>query len=351
MLHNLKINNYRCFKDFETDGLARVNLIVGENSIGKTNLLEAIYLLVSSQVERGQESLQEIFSWRGDALVDSSSQEFPFFARPRVLYFVNDIFYGWDKERQISISSRLDTNEVRLEIIVSLKSADSPRRLMFWVWTNLANGGGSPLPGSANIIGDRLIAARETRSLEIHPYLFVPLQRYQREQLASLWDRITLTPKEDKLLEVLRLINPDIQGIRFTVGGNSHAILVKMKDREYPVPLSSLGEGMYRLLTIAMTMVMAENGVLLVDEIDIGLYYEVQPNMWRLIVQTAKELNIQVFATTHSWDCVDAFEAAASETDGDCKLFRLDKKYGEIRAVEYTREDLEVAIEQGIEVR
>ena len=47
MLHDLTVQNYRCFEDFHIDGLARVNLFVGNNSSGKTSLLEAIYLLVN----------------------------------------------------------------------------------------------------------------------------------------------------------------------------------------------------------------------------------------------------------------------------------------------------------------
>jgi hypothetical protein len=75
--------------------------------------------------------------------------------------------------------------------------------------------------------------------------------------------------------------------------------------------------------------------------------------MWRLILETAQRLNIQVFATTHSWNCVSAFqEALENLEDNNCgKLLRLDSKYGKIRAVEYLAEDLKIALKQNIEVR
>ncbi|MEL7011141.1 MAG: AAA family ATPase [Cyanobacteria bacterium J06648_1] len=114
-----------------------------------------------------------------------------------------------------------------------------------------------------------------------------------------------------------------------------------------------LGEGMYRILAMAMSLVTSENGVLLVDEIETGLHYEAQTDMWRLILETAKELNVQVFATTHSWDCIAAYQEALSQVEDKSigKLFRLDSKYGKLRAVEYDADDLDIAVRKGIEVR
>lgn len=105
--------------------------------------------------------------------------------------------------------------------------------------------------------------------------------------------------------------------------------------------------------TLAMSAVNVENGFLLIDEIDTGLYYEVQADMWRLILETAQRLDVQVFATTHSWDCVSAFQEALGNVKNSeiGKLFRLDMKYGKIRAVEYLAEDLKIALQQNIEVR
>jgi predicted ATP-dependent endonuclease of OLD family len=71
-----------------------------------------------------------------------------------------------------------------------------------------------------------------------------------------------------------------------------------------------MGDGMRRILGIASSAVTAENSILLVDEIDTGLHYQTQTNLWRLIVDISQRLNVQVFATTHSWDCIAAFQEA-----------------------------------------
>jgi AAA15 family ATPase/GTPase len=65
-----------------------------------------------------------------------------------------------------------------------------------------------------------------------------------------------------------------------------------------------MGDGMWRMLTMAMAITQAKGGVLLVDEIDTGLHYTAMADMWNLICKSAKEFQVQVFATTHSYDCV-----------------------------------------------
>jgi len=98
---------------------------------------------------------------------------------------------------------------------------------------------------------------------------------------------------------------------------------------------------------------MAENGVLLVDEIDTGLYHGTQTDVWRLLIGTAKHLNVQIFATTHSWDCVEAFQEALenSADPSEGRLFRLQQRGDKIYSVDYSADELGIAVRQAIEVR
>jgi AAA15 family ATPase/GTPase len=173
-------------------------------------------------------------------------------------------------------------------------------------------------------------------------------------RLSVLWDRITLTPKEQSVVEALQILEPDVERISFTSRQTSNSgILLKLRGQPHPVPLGSMGDGMGRILSIAMAAVSSENGFLWVDEIDTGLYYQTQTDMWRLIFETAQRLNVQVFATTHSWDCIAAFQEALEQSEDSSvgKLFRLSRRGEDIRAVEYTPDELSVAVRQSIEVR
>jgi hypothetical protein len=186
------------------------------------------------------------------------------------------------------------------------------------------------------------------------PSILMTSERLRFDTLAEMWDEIALTPKEDKVVKALQILEPDVERFTLTRGQTAaSSILVKLRGREHPVTLGSMGEGMKQILTLVMAAVTVENGILLVDEIETGLYYDVQADMWRLLIEIAQELNIQIFATTHSWDCVSAFAAALSETqDSDLgKLFRLDWRGELIRAIDYPAEQLEKAVDYGIEVR
>jgi AAA15 family ATPase/GTPase len=188
---------------------------------------------------------------------------------------------------------------------------------------------------------------------EIQSSFFLSNHQVNLGKVSSLWDEIYLTSKEDIVIEALRIILPTVDRIGFSVSEGFNNIRLKVKDHEKPIPLSSMGYGMNRILNLAIALVSTEKGVLLIDEIETGLHYEAQLDMWRLVLKTAQDLDVQVFATTHSWDCIAAFKEALQELEDQsvAKLFRLDSKYGKLRAVEYDAEEIRIAVNQGVEVR
>ena len=128
--------------------------------------------------------------------------------------------------------------------------------------------------------------------------------------------------------------------------------IVKIKGREHPVPIGSMGDGMWRMMAMAIAIAHCKDGVLLIDEIDTGLHYTVMANMWRLVFGALKELNVQVFATTHSSDCIRSLaELCYLETDvaDNVTLQRIESD--KPKAVSYTAQDIEMAAERHIEVR
>jgi glycine cleavage system regulatory protein len=75
--------------------------------------------------------------------------------------------------------------------------------------------------------------------------------------------------------------------------------------------------------------------------------------MWKVVIETATKQNAQVFATTHSWDCVKAFQQALSQSPhrDDGLLIRIDRNQAQTQATTYGVDELDIAIAQGIEVR
>ena len=118
------------------------------------------------------------------------------------------------------------------------------------------------------------------------------------------------------------------------------------------MPLRSLGDGALRLFAVALGLGVSRDGFLLIDEAENGIHYSVERDYWRMVLQTAHENNVQVVATTHSWDCIRGFAQAATDlNDVDGVLVRLDRQAETLHAVEYSEEELQIAAEQGIEVR
>jgi hypothetical protein len=113
-----------------------------------------------------------------------------------------------------------------------------------------------------------------------------------------------------------------------------------------------MGDGIWRMLGLALATVGASDGVLFVDEIDTGLHFSAMSDMWKLLWETAKRLNVQVFATTHSNDCWTSLSSIAAQEDAakegiSIQRIEKDKK----TSIAFSEEEIVMAAKKGIEVR
>jgi AAA15 family ATPase/GTPase len=347
MLRDLTIKNFRCFQDFHIDDLARVNLIVGKNNSGKTCFLEAIYLLVN---HGNPNCLIDILGRRGEYIKLLSD------SRQRNFYEVFHLFNG----------HQLVKNKSLIEIIAHDIKGVSELNLLFEENKHINETQPyqiSILPNNSSSDSVMYISVGEEYMFDGPLYKLMFDYRNPREgvlispqnlhfsRLAFLWDEISLTPKEDLVIDMLKILNPLIDRIHFSSASISHRIMIHVSGEK--IPIGSMGEGVQRILSLALNAVNVENGFLLVDDIDTGLYHGAQLDMWRWIMQVAKELNIQVFATTHSWDCVAAFQEALEEIGDPAygRLLRMERRDNGTQPVEYTAKELAIAVDHGIEVR
>jgi AAA15 family ATPase/GTPase len=119
------------------------------------------------------------------------------------------------------------------------------------------------------------------------------------------------------------------------------------------VPLSSIGDGLTRLFHIGLAMANASDGILLIDEFENGLHWEVQQELWTALFKVSRDFGIQVFATTHSTDCIRGFIAAQSEMLELNKnfVYRLERRGENAIAVELPTLNLDAALQHKVEVR
>ena len=118
-----------------------------------------------------------------------------------------------------------------------------------------------------------------------------------------------------------------------------------------PLPLRSFGDGLNRVFVIVLSLVNARGGILLIDEFENGLHHTAQLDVWRMIFRLARRLDVQVFATSHSWDALEAFQKAAAEVPEEGALLRLTNRNGNIIPTVFTEDELAVVTRHKIEVR
>lgn len=383
LLNSLEIRNFRGFRHLQIERLGRVNLIVGKNNIGKSSLLEALRLYT----QRSSPTLVwEILRARDESkyssgvldeskyLLTSRSLDRPENFESQLLA-LKYLFYGRKTIRThfepIQIGP-LNSQDETLSISIGwyAEEVDEQGRLKRRLlepeeYSTVDN----PLPrftiqmGKQSKIDYPLNPYPSTFSRLIRPELeeinsfFVGANGLSGNQAGDLWDQTTLRSKDVDVLTSLRIIAPGIEGYSF-VGdpefrtGLGRVPIVRIKDIDEPLPLRSLGNGMYRMLCISLSFVNATDGMLLIDEIENGIHYSVQPELWQLIFQLARRLNVQVFATTHSWDCIKGFQKAAQEDkQEDGMLIRLSLKKDEVVATLFDERKLGIATREQIEVR
>jgi predicted ATP-dependent endonuclease of OLD family len=353
MLRSLKIENFRCFPSFELNKLGRINLLVGKNNSGKTSILEAIQLLYS---RNRLEVFVDIMEGRGEYLFDEK--------RNRVLD-IRHLFYGHevDDGSQFSVFGT-NTNKNK-ELIVSLGFSENSQLSLFKPedfqliikWNGTKNeekripidpNGGLKL---SNYSLPRQRIFKEPTNAYVLPQ-FVPASSLSGQTMNELFDQIVLTPNEELVIKALQNIEPMIERIASISFRPGNSFVLKLAGSDQRVPIGSMGDGILRILGLTLAIVNAKGGVLLVDEIDTGLHFTAMYDMWKLIYETAKQLNIQVFATTHSRDCWESLAEIAETEDSsenDIVIHRIEK--GRANSIVIGEDEMAIAAERGIEVR
>lgn len=377
MLQSLKIKNYRNLKDLEIDSLGRINLITGKNNTGKSTLLEAVSLYASKcdlnwikQLldERGEnyQPSRGDFSFEETNIKTFSS----LFSDRKVDFFLDDsISIGMIDdslpENRLSLAKSVSLRFVKyLDELVSVNERllNIKKRTVikdekidgitdFQIGLELRDGNASTILPFDVEVSNRY----SNRGLSpADNFQLIRTSNIDRDINGILWDSIALTEKENYVIDALRIIEPGIDRIAF-VGESvrERATVVKLKNGNNVFPLKSMGDGINRILTIILALINSDNGFLLIDEFENGLHYSVQEQLWKIIFKLSPKLNVQVFATTHSEDCIRGFESVLNHHENivDGKLIRLDNVNGKIKQTEFTAGELKTAADNDIETR
>jgi AAA15 family ATPase/GTPase len=132
------------------------------------------------------------------------------------------------------------------------------------------------------------------------------------------------------------------------MGSYNHSLIYGDLGIGKKMPLSLMGEGTAKLLSIMLAIATHKGGIVLIDEIENGVHYSIHPKFWQLIVTLSKRYQCQLFLTTHSYEIIKSLK---EQDDDYLSYIRLDRKNGEVLPKKYDAEMLFSAIERDWEIR
>lgn len=356
MLKSLRIENFRCFRAFELQQLGKLNLLVGTNNSGKTSILEAVRFLCSQSIF---DALSQVMLNRGEYIwmaEDARGQELDV----RHLFHEHEINIG----SQFSIIGRKSNSEEKLVVSIQKNSEADRSENLGPLALRIQKLGQEPeISTTVPLSVDQGLSTHlkwlssNSSTIGVKTQYITPSSLTAKEMI-TLFDQVVLTPEEDLLVEALQTIEPRIERIasigpgKFILPNSPGGLVIRLAGSHQRIPLRSLGDGIWRMLGLALALVNARNGVLLVDEIDTGLHFSTMADMWRLIWKTAQRLNVQIFATTHNSDCwtsLDAIASAETPSNEGIVIHRIEK--GKPHSIVFTERQVVIAAQRGIEVR
>jgi hypothetical protein len=360
MIRAVQIQRFRGIRECVADGFGRVNLIIGRNDCGKTAFMEALW--VAEDLEDASRSLagiQNIRLGRVGKLLD-----FDRFWRP--------LFYNLDGKAGLSLSvTHSDGTQDALQVrqgAVSQEFIVDPE-------VGRARGQDSPFDDA-----DATVSPKWAIDLE----LMASGQAKTTQRLVATPTRLKFPPRSGKvgsawisssakmgenevrhvsemkqlgtdgsLVELLREVDNRVSGIELLAPGGDVAELFVRLDHGTPMlPVALMGEGFQRCLELGAAAAVHDWPTLFIDEIENGMHHLVLEPLWRWIATMARRRNLQVFATTHSEECIHAASRAFQDLDDDgLRVIRLDRMEGETRAAIYDRALIATAERTGTEIR
>lgn len=359
-LENITIHQFRGLKELELKDLGQINLLVGVNNSGKTSVLEALTIYCNSldmrnwlttATERDRvstisilDSLRWLFTKGSNHILISSDGTFAVKKMKAIYEEVEGMFQkqskpwrnferfaGQLRNEQDKLTNEQDILELRKGLNLKIELSNNQLNLLdnesshfvenYQIWEN-----------------DFLFSFDEIKyEYTLLIAIVTPTSHRSNIEQIKLLSEASFHNFKADVLDLLNQIDQNISDIEILASPESttfYADIYIQHQKLGLVPLSSFGDGVRRLLHIALKLASVKGGILLIDEIESTIHTEALQNSFQWLAKWSKEMNVQIFATTHSLEAVDAL-LAVNETASDLVLYRLEPKETQTKVVRH----------------
>jgi len=353
---HIEIHNFRSIESLKINNIKQVNLITGKNNCGKTSVLEAVFLLAGMS---NPQLTVNIHAFRD--LLLAADDDFSY------------LFKNFDFLKYPSIAGQLISHKRTLEIKaiyptfkeISKQISEKRGLLKEEFISNASTSKKDSIEGLSFTFN---INKNKNFQTEIKlKQGEIKLSRDYKEKLnASFINPKTIMNDLDQRLDAilvrkdlgiivnaLKEIEPSLVDIRMGARGMVYADIGMDK----LVPINIMGDGIRRILAILAAMSERKNGILLIDEIENGLHFSTLFVLWKAVLKTAFDNNVQLFITTHSYECIEAVTRIYKDNTLNLEkdfitLFRIERNNKDQHlSFQYETDTLLAGIEKEFEVR
>jgi hypothetical protein len=356
MVDSFTIRNFRSFDDVKVDNCRRINILVGENGSGKTALLEALFLAAGVSPELAVRTRY----WRsGENLQLSGNQE----DLHEALW--SDLFYKFQINHAAVISLR-GKGEHNRSVTVSI----NPQGSMKVIPPSRGNSREPPRVVRNEIPIEFKWDVRGYGVQVVHPYFngqslvvppvaskyvkasyFAANQTTPNSETANNFSRLSKKLHEAQFIARYRKIYPNIKTLSIEISAGMPTLYAEVENMEQKIPLSLASGGMYKLASILVAMARHVGGLIIIDEIENGFYFTKIPEMWKVILEFARKYDCQVFASTHSAECLTAAAELADQNADEFSVLQAAMDDGATKISQIAGDSFVSAVRQHFELR
>src|SRR5579864_2542454 len=318
MLQDLHIKGFKGFKDLQVTDISRVMLVGGENNIGKTSLLEGIFLFYNTADPR---IFFQHLGWRG---LDISFRDMEALYAPIFMDFNMDNSISFEVKDGLHIAKMtISSKPSQMQKAVSMGIPTNGNALAHLERDVITANSAYDMNIHYEVSGvgqeDVAIVLRQipnnlSMQFEPHPVTIIPSE--MQHNVIYFPSSTKTDPSEDikrinileanknlgLVIDFLQVIEPKLIGLTAVMSSSKPAVYADIQGLDRKIPMALLGDGINKLLSIILAIATADNGIILIDEVDIGIHWSVLSKVWGEFFKMARDFNCQIIATTQNYE-------------------------------------------------